>query len=118
MKKVGDALEVRIVGRTKSGLDVKNKRFKRYSEGYAKRKGVQRNQVNLTLHRDMLDSIKVKSRKNIAIIKSTDKKGIWHQYGAGRLPIRGWFGIGPKFERILKVLIGREFRRLNKKKVI
>ncbi len=116
MKELGNKVRERTRRRTKSGLDINNKKFKKYTTEYMEKK---KTNVNLTLTGKMLKDISVKAKKNAVEIKAKDKKAKYHQYmGAGKSKvIRTWFGIGKDFERILKVLIGREFRRINKKKV-
>jgi len=120
MGSVGEALKKKIQVRAQAGVDINNKKFKKYSTGYANHKGVARTQVDLKVSGDMLRKIKVKSTKNTTTINATDYKGKYHQYmGAGRGKVkRVWFGSDKGFrKRVLPVLMNREFHRLNKKRV-
>jgi len=49
-----------IVARTLAGYDKDNAKFKKYTKGYADKKGVGVNEVDLVLDGEMLDSLKVK----------------------------------------------------------
>lgn len=52
-----------IRDRSFAGLDKDNKKFVRYTEGYAKKKGVNRGDVDLVLEGEMMDELRVISHK-------------------------------------------------------
>jgi len=52
-----------VVSRTKSKKNIWGRKFVRYTKAYAKRKGVGRTSVNLTLSNDMLTSIRLLNRR-------------------------------------------------------
>lgn len=82
--------------RTLGGNDIEGAAFEIYSKDYAKRKGVSRDSVNLTLTGTMLSSIISEPvRKNLVKIKlesSQSKKGYNHCVG-DTLPKRTFFGV-------------------------
>ena len=94
-----DAAIETIKQRTLDNQDVNNKKFARYSQEYADRKGVSVDSVDLFLEGDMLDSIaRIKSQEKSGTIKIKVKgklntlKAHNHQTGQ-TLPKRTWFGL-------------------------
>ena len=91
-----------IQDRTIAGYDVTGKKFTRYTEEYAKEKGVSRNSVDLFLKGNMLESIgrrKSKEKANTVFIQMKKglqtKKSFNHDTG-DTLPRREFFGITKK----------------------
>jgi hypothetical protein len=56
---VAQAAIDRIIERTQSGQDADGNRFEPYTEAYAKKKGVSRNAVDMTLFGDMLENLEI-----------------------------------------------------------
>jgi len=61
-----------IVRRTQAGRDSSNRKFSKYSKEYAKKKGVSRGAVDLTLTSDMLSSIKLLNHRSGSITVGFD----------------------------------------------
>lgn len=89
----------RIVERTAGGKSIDNRNFARYSENYAKKKGVSRDSVDLILEGDMLSSINPETQKNVIKIKMQEGvetlKAYNHNVG-DTLPKRTFFGVTDK----------------------
>lgn len=66
--KIAEVILNHITSRTIAGLDKNNKKFKKYSEEYADRKGVGRNDVDLILSGEMIESLELVSHKNGEIV--------------------------------------------------
>ena len=58
-----------IIDRTQNGKNIDGRRFPQYTEDYAEFKGVSRNDVDLTLFGDMLNSIETEISGDNVIIK-------------------------------------------------
>jgi len=87
----------KIVQRTASGKDINGSKFTRYSEAYAKKKGVARGAVDLILEGDMLSSFEEsQEQKNVVKIKMAEGdetlKAYNHNVG-DTLPKRTFFGL-------------------------
>ena len=88
----------KIVQRTAQGKDINGSKFARYSEDYAKKKGVSRGAVDLILEGDMLASFEEAqgSQKNIVKIKMQEGKETLKSFNhctGDTLPKRTFFGI-------------------------
>lgn len=89
-----------INNRTLDGKDINNKKFTKYSKGYAEKKGVPRSAVDLFLDGDMLDAIETTAETrdtvSFGIIGGIDaKKSDNHNKGV-TLPKREFFGVTKK----------------------
>lgn len=62
LQQISDEIKSRVINRTISGFDYKNKSFVPYSPLYAKRKGVSINDVNLRLSGQMLNDFYVEAK--------------------------------------------------------
>jgi hypothetical protein len=86
----------KMVNRTADGKDINGQKFTRYSEKYAKKKGVSRDSVDLILSGDMLSSFEdSRERKNIIKIKVEEGKETLKSYNhnvGDTLPERTYFG--------------------------
>lgn len=86
----------RIIERTQSGIDINGRAFKKYSEDYAQKKGVDISDVDMTLLGDMLLSIKRFPGRDKLIFGIDDdkeaKKSYNHNTG-DTLPKRTFFGL-------------------------
>jgi len=82
---IGDDIIEEIL---KGNSPVRNHKFKRYSESYAKTKG-KTAPVDMLKDGDMLESLEVKQDgKGKVVIEFTDEKAEYHQKGQGKLPVR------------------------------
>lgn len=66
--KIADVLISHIVSRSLAGYDKNDKKFVKYTKGYADTKGVKRTDVDLTLSGEMLDSLELVSHKSGEIV--------------------------------------------------
>lgn len=101
------ALDLRtaLLRRIKSGEDIKNNPFKKYSNqtSESKRKIGKSTKVNMEDSGQMLRGFRVlKATKNSAELGLTlhKKIGYYHQVGSGKLPEREWFGVDKRNEKI------------------
>lgn len=62
-----------IINRSAAGIDKRGRKFKKYTESYAKHKGVDVTDVDLVLTGDMMDELKVLNHKNGEITIGYDK---------------------------------------------
>jgi len=102
--------------RTDRGLDVNRKTFISYSPAYAELKGKSR--VDLQDTNRMLQSIshKLISRNKAQIYfrsQAEAEKGFYHQTGAGRLPVRKFFG----FDKRLEKQVNKNFVKFLERKI-
>jgi len=105
LEQAGVNLKEVIIRRTSSGLDYKRKRFKAYSQAYSNLKN--KTKVDLQDTNDMLQSIdsRIVSRKKAQVYFRSNyeaRKGMYHQTGAGRLPVRRFFDFDKKLERVIQ----------------
>lgn len=97
-KQFKELIVERIVSRTLNGEDINGETFTKYSEAYAKKKGVDPESVDLFLEGDMLPSIdEIEGRQpnmvKIAVIgKNENLKAYNHNIG-DTLPQRTFFGV-------------------------
>lgn len=117
-----DLALARILERTQSGQQLSGHKFKQYSKEYAKLKGVNRGDVNLTLTQDMLDSMSSENLKsNLVKIKVGDEdieteKAFNHNIG-DTLPKRTFFGLREKeASEIAKSIQEEDIPRKGKKR--
>lgn len=119
LEQAGQFLKTAILDRTDKGLDVNRNTFTAYSSSYAELKGKSR--VNLQDSNDMLNSIdsRVVSRKKVQLYFRSNveaEKALYHQTGAGNLPVRKFFGYDKKLERVIQKnfnnFVKKEIRRL------
>lgn len=91
-----------MIKRTQSGYDANMTLFTPYSEAYKKsdiykKKKAGQTGVNMTLFGKMVRSVRWGKFSNgfMIFLPSVDeeKKGLAHQIGAGKLPVRKWFGL-------------------------
>lgn len=112
-------IEVEIINEILEGKSpVRNHKFEKYSESYAKTKGREK-PVDMFKTGDMLDSIKVKQNtKGDVIVSFSDKKAKYHQNGEGRLPVRKLLPKGKeKFNTRLTKFINKILRLAVKKTI-
>jgi len=87
----------RIVTRTTDGKDIEGKKFTKYSEQYAEKKGVSRDSVDLVLNGDMLNSFEESvERKNIikvAVGEGVETLKSFNHNVGDTLPKRTYFGV-------------------------
>lgn len=119
LEQAGQFLKTAILDRTDKGLDVNRNTFTAYSSSYAELKGKSR--VNLQDSNDMLNSIdsRVVSKKKVQLYFRSNveaEKALYHQTGAGNLPVRKFFGYDKKLERVIQKnfnnFVKKEIRRL------
>ena len=105
LEQAGVNLKEVIIRRTSSGLDFRRKRFKPYSEAYSNLKNKTR--VDLQDTNQMLQSIdsRIVSRRKAQVYFRSNheaEKAMYHQTGAGKLPVRRFFGFDKKLERVIQ----------------
>jgi len=105
-----------ILDKTSKGKDMRNKKFRRYSDAYSKAKGKTR--VDLFDMGNMLNNFtsKVANKNKVQLFfrsKKESDKAKWHHYGMGKLPKRPFFGYNKKTE----VAIRKEFERFMKRQI-
>ena len=110
--KLGEIAITAIEDRTARGVSVKGRRFKKYSQGYAKhrsRKG-RGSEVNLSFEGRMLSNMTSKIKGNAAVITLPndlqDTKARVHHTGEGRMPRREFFSLNKKELKKLIALLG------------
>lgn len=108
MEKICKDVEKRILDRTDSGRDFRNRKFYPYSEKYAKRKRVSRSSVDLRLTGTMLGAIEtrvlnprhgqvlVTSRAMAGTSAKSDMIAQIHTTGTGKQPQRDFMNVTPK----------------------
>lgn len=91
---IDDAINL-IIERTQSGEDINGREFKRYSEDYAKLKGVGRGDVDLTLFGSMLAGIDGEfDRGSVKLFVESDQVPKAYNHNVGEtLPKRTFFGL-------------------------
>lgn len=91
---IDDAINL-IIERTQSGEDINGRRFKAYSEEYAKIKGTSRGDVDLTLMGDMLAGINADfERGKVKLFMEPDQVPKAYNHNVGdTLPKRTFFGL-------------------------
>lgn len=72
-QQIAQTIVEHIVNRSAAGYDKNNEKFVKYSEGYAKKKGVGRSEVDLILTGEMMESLQVLSTKSGEITIGFDK---------------------------------------------
>jgi hypothetical protein len=105
-----------ILDKTSKGKDMRNKKFRRYSDAYSKAKGKTR--VDLFDMGNMLNNFtsKVANKNKVQLFfrsKKESDKAKWHHYGTDKLPKREFFGYNKKTE----IAIRKEFERFMKKQI-
>jgi len=78
-----------IVARTQAGQDKSNSKFKKYTKAYAKKKGVSRGSVDLTLQGDMLDAMKLLTHRSGSITIGYDKGTLQNAKAEGNQKVHG-----------------------------
>lgn len=115
-----DAFKNEVIDRTQSGKNLNNRNFKQYSKDYAEFKGVSRNDVDLTLFGDMLESLKTEVNGSRVTLKIDDSaqaaKAFGHVSGYEGHPTikdgpkRDFFGLNRKDAERLANQISRVTR--------
>jgi len=105
LDQAGENLKEVIIRRTSAGLDYKRRRFKPYSEAYSNLKNKTR--VDLQDTNQMLQSIasRIVNRKRASVYFRSNyeaEKAMYHQTGAGRLPVRRFFDHDIKLRRVIQ----------------
>lgn len=101
-----------IIDRTQQGRDINGRRFKNYTKDYAEFKGVDRNDVDLTLFGTMLNSIDTEIQGDNVVIKMADDQtgkahgnitGSYGQPTGNNAKARDFFGLNRKdIDRLAK----------------
>ena len=105
LEQAGENLKEVIIRRTSSGLDYKRRRFVKYSDAYSELKNKTR--VDLQDTNKMLQNIAAKtiSRNRVSVYFRSQyeaEKALYHQTGAGKLPVRKFFGFDTKLKRVIQ----------------
>ena len=105
-----------ILDKTSKGKNMRNKKFRRYSDAYSKAKG--KTTVDLYDKGNMLPNFtsKVANKNKVQLFFRSKKeadKAKWHHYGTEKLPKREFFGYNKKTE----VAIRKEFEKFMKRQI-
>jgi len=105
LEQAGENLKEVIIRRTSAGLDYKRKRFQPYSEAYSNLKNKTR--VDLQDTNRMLQNIssRIVNRKRASVYFRSQleaEKAMYHQTGAGNLPVRRFFDHDIKLRRVIQ----------------
>lgn len=97
-KQFKELIVERIVSRTLNGEDINGETFTKYSEAYAKKKGVDPESVDLFLEGDMLSSIdEIEGRQpnmvKIAVVGKNENLKAYNSNIGDTLPQRTFFGV-------------------------
>ena len=101
---IGNNIVYGIVRRTQRGLDVNNKKFKRYSKGYGKYKAKEygSKDVNLTQSGKMLNSITWRKTKNGIRIYFRSREESQKAHGNQKRMKRVFFGLDKEQIKYIK----------------
>lgn len=119
---VAAAIE-RIIERSQSGKSIDGRKFKRYSEEYAEKKGVSRSDVDMTLFGDMLLSVKRHGSRSSDQVEFGITGGVealksYNHNTGDTLPRRQWFGLSIKEQKeIAEQIRSSSFRDATVKEV-
>lgn len=87
--KVKKAIREEVIDTINSGISpVNGNKFERYSEKYAKAKGVSRNKVDMLVTGRMLRSLQIRKTKSSFFLYFTSKIAGYHNTGGENLPER------------------------------
>ena len=115
-----EQLKTIILLRTQGGRDFKNRRFTQYSDAYSELKG--KTKVDLEDTNKMLQSIESRViNRNRSVVRFRNPreatKAMFHQTGAGNLPVRRFFDFFNFTEKVIQKqfqhFIKKEMRKFN-----
>lgn len=100
LKQMAIGVRSKILVNTKSGYDLLDNRFAKYSKGYAKKRERMKKRtdiVNLEYEGVMLQSMNIKTYPGQALLYFADahrrKIALKHNTGEGKMPMRVFFGL-------------------------